>query len=96
VSTPFIYTAQKELFKQKAATSKPDNRQTENEECNPFGNSTEEKSESGLTGLSEYLPHTDQIFTLTVTSHKHNCTHSFSVYVAFHGELLSPLPDSIM
>jgi hypothetical protein len=96
VSTPFIYEAQKELEKQRHINIQAEDMQEGSEECNPFGNNTEEKTESGSTTLSEYLQYIDELSHMTGTSHKHDCAHSFAVYVAFHGELLSPPPNSIL
>jgi hypothetical protein len=96
LSTPFVYQAQKELAKYKASTLSMENTAGDNEECNPFGNTTEEKTESNFNTLSEYLHHIDELFHLAGTSHTHNCCHSFSEYVAFHGELLCPPPNFIL
>ena len=66
------------------------------EESNPFGNTTEEKAESGTNGLSEYLHHIHELTHPAGSLHKHNCSHDFSVYVAFHGEMLCPPPNFIL
>lgn len=100
ISAPFVYKAQQELEKrqhhaQNIALTMED-LQDNTEECNPFGNNTEEKTESGSNGLSEYLHHIHELSHLPGLSPKHNCSHSFSVYVAFHGELHYPPPNSVL
>ncbi|MEI9908495.1 MAG: hypothetical protein WDO71_01790 [Bacteroidota bacterium] len=89
VSTPFVsaFQQQQDTYTQ---TSDIDEDQAEDA---PFSNTTEEKTETGFNSLSEYLHHIDELSQLKESSHKHNCSHSFSVYVAFHGELLCPPPN---
>lgn len=65
-------------------------------DSSPFGNTTEEKTETGFNSFSEYLHHIDELSHLSGLSQGYNCTHSFDVYVAFHGELLCPPPDSLL
>jgi hypothetical protein len=95
ISLPFVFEAQQQLQKQHLIDNTfPGTAQEESgDDCNPFGNNTEEKTESSSNSLSEYLHHIDELHHLTALAHKHNCSHSFSVYVAFHGELLTPPPN---
>lgn len=89
VSIPFVYAdqqAQKEL-KQKTAQQADDN-------TNPLSNTNEEKSESGVNTLSEYLHEvevTDPIGSPIVTFYKCHPSH---LYFAFHPELISPPPEA--
>jgi hypothetical protein len=95
ISTPFVYAAQQ----QQKAYSQPmpaDEEIPGAEENNPFSNTTEEKAESGSGSLSEYLHHIHELIHPAGSLHKHNCSHDFSVYVAFHGELLCPPPNFIL
>jgi hypothetical protein len=93
VSIPFVNAAQQHQEAQaKTSHNHPD---AEDSSCNPFGNTAEEKAESGSSSVSEYLHHINELTDLSGSLHKHNCSHSFSVYVAFHGELLCPPPNFI-
>lgn len=86
VSTPFVYAAdkvQKEIQKQ---TDK-------NETTNPFANTTEEKSESGGSVLSEYLHDLNllnQHFVILIRLYK---CHSSDLYCEYHPGLVSPPPE---
>jgi hypothetical protein len=87
VSTPFVFASQQAQQNeiQKQAGSDGDK--------NPFSTTTEEKNESSVSTLSEYL------HDLTSTSHNfivltrmYKC-HTYSVYYAYHPELISPPPE---
>jgi hypothetical protein len=94
ISTPFVYAAEQQ---QKAISlSIPLEEEVPgSEDSNPFSNTTEEKAESG-SGLSEYLHHIHELIHPAASLHKHNCSHDFDVYVAYHGELLCPPPNFIL
>lgn len=94
ISLPFIYASQQEQEVYCQTNSMNDDL-PESEDL-PFNGTTEEKAESGFSSLSEYLHHMHELSHLAGSSYKHNCSHSFSVYVAFHGELLCPPPNSIL
>ncbi len=94
ISAPFVFESQKENAKVSRAILPAEDIPEDSDECNPFGNNTEEKTESGSTTLSEYLQHIDELSHLAGTTPEHNCSHSFSVYVAFHGEMLCPPPNT--
>ena len=91
VSTPFVFASQ-----QKAAEyhKMVDNDIPANEEeSNPFGNSTEEKAPSGVSLSEEYLHDhhsSDYYFMLASQFHKFE---DVDIYVAFHGEMLVPPPN---
>jgi hypothetical protein len=93
ISTPFV-----NAFQQQQETCAnahiPDD--AADDAGSPFGNNTEEKTESGSLNFSEYLHHIHELIHLSGSLHKHNCSHNFSVYVAFHGELLCPPPNFIL
>lgn len=90
VSTPFVYACYKDV----AAVEKQQCGQNADEEdCNPFSNTTEEKSHNSFTTLSEYLHdtyHADHHFTIVDRFHR---GHSYDLYLAYHPELLSPPPE---
>jgi hypothetical protein len=90
VSTPFVYAdqqAQKEIAKQEQKASDDDN-------SNPLSGTNEEKSESGVNTLSEYLHDihiADHPSSIVVKYYK---CHPSDLYFAFHPELLSPPPEA--
>jgi hypothetical protein len=89
VSIPFVYASQQKT----AEHSKQANAGNE-EESNPFSNTTEEKTPSNASVSEEYLhdhPSSDCFF-LTI-SQAYNCEDD-GTYIAFHGELLVPPPNA--
>lgn len=61
---------------------------------NPLGNSTEEKSETDVSLLSEYLHHLfqmDHALTAIASTYK---LHPSDLYLAFHPELIIPPPEA--
>ena len=53
----------------------------------------EEKTESSVNTVSEYLTeHARLIFSLSTNKELNKCKHA-DLYVAFHGELISPPPE---
>jgi hypothetical protein len=90
ISTPFVYASYKDAT---AATEKQQCEQPADEDCNPFSNTTEEKSHSGLNTLSEYLHdayHTDHQYSIIDKIHN---GHTYDLYFAYHPDLLSPPPE---
>jgi len=95
VSIPFVTAAQQQ--QQAYSENIPSDKEVPgSEESNPFSNTTEEKAESGSNSLSEYLHHIHELIHPAGPLHKHNCSHEFDVYVAFHGEMLCPPPNFIL
>ena len=97
VSTPFVTSFQKQMAEreksaQKSSSGSCEENNTSN--CNPFANTTEEKTETGSINFSEeYLHHHDETnHTLDDLLKHDNCGHT-ALYIAFHGELLSPPPE---
>ncbi len=100
VSTPFVFSFQQKMnlgesrSLQVPAPSPTD--KDEKSDCNPFANTTEEKTESGSTVnfSEEYLHehHEPESFLSDLLKHA-RCGHS-PLYIAFHGELLSPPPEA--
>jgi hypothetical protein len=96
ISAPFIIPdQQKKMDGSKAGITAQAELPADSEDAdtNPFANTTEEKPESGASSLSEYLHHLDELVlhsTALTTSYN---WHSSALYIAFHGELLSPPPE---
>lgn len=87
ISIPFVYAAEKAL---KAQTQSPSGC----EDSNPFANTTEEKSETNTTSVSEYLiVHISQELTFTVVIKIYN-RHSADLYFAFRPEAIYPPPKA--
>ena len=98
VSTPFVTSFQAQMKEQEKQTKKNTAAACTDKDasnCNPFANTTEEKTESGSLSFSEeYLHdnHHENIHTLDDLLKHDNCQHS-ALYIAFHGELISPPPE---
>ena len=95
ISAPFIADNQLKLAGSENSSRQPDPA-SENDaaDWNSFANNTtEEKTESG-TGFSEYLHEADEFVHCLPGYLRHNCAHASSLYIAFHGELLSPPPEA--
>jgi cytoskeletal protein RodZ len=88
VSTPFVFAAQQ----QRHATEKTPDEDRKN--CNPFSNTTEERSETSVNSLSEYLhDHEVMEHPVIILPAFHKC-HPSDLYFAFHPELISPPPEA--
>ena len=99
VSAPFVTSFQMQMAEREQALHKDCdggcNEKDATTECNPFANTTEEKTEStsSLSFSEEYLhDHYEIIHTIDDLLRHDNCGHS-ALYIAFHGELLSPPPE---
>lgn len=95
ISTPFVYASQQELAKQgKMVNTSGSNAGSEEENGNPFGNNTEEKTPSSSSFSEEYL------HSYHITAHFHTVISMYhklenaDTYIAFHGELLVPPPNA--
>lgn len=97
VSTPIVTAFQiqvaeyeKEMKKNAKACNDKDN-----SNCNPFANTTEEKTESGsITFSEEYLHDHFEIIHTQDDLLKHDNSGHSALYIAYHGELLSPPPEA--
>jgi hypothetical protein len=90
VSTPFVYDAQQSLKKEAQKQSE----QTQDDNSNPFSNTTEEKNESGVNTLSEYLhepPSIEKNFITLIRLYK---SYPSNIYFEYHPELVSPPPEA--
>lgn len=95
ISTPFIYASQQELAKSSTSSANQTPLAgTEEENANPFGSSTEEKTPKNINSLSEEYIHDqhkmDCLFSVDLQYQK---TENARTYIAFHGELLVPPPN---
>jgi hypothetical protein len=89
LSTPFVYDAQQSLKKEAQKESKQTGDNT-----NPFSNTTEEKNESSVNTLSEYLhepPCIEKNFIMLTRLYK---GYPSNIYYEYHPELLSPPPEA--
>ena len=93
VSLPYVYSFQKELAKQESKSATNDS-PADNEESNPLANSTEEKAPSS-TVSEEWLHHSDEHNYIFSYKLNHDHCHSYDVYVAYHGEVQCPPPNSL-
>ena len=100
VSTPFVTSFQQQIKSGESrllqvSTPSCSEQEDEKTSCNPFANTTEEKTESGsITFSEEYLHehHEPESFLSDQLKHA-KCGHS-RLYIAYHGELLSPPPEA--
>ena len=87
VSTPFVFATQqcqqKEIQKQAGS----------NEDKNPFSTTTEEKNESSVSTLSEYLHDLNSMNDHFVVLKRIYKGHTSDLYYAYHPELISPPPE---
>lgn len=93
VSCPFVLASQHQLAKEGKITQTQSPPGGSEEENNPFGANTEEKT-PGATSFSEeflHAHHTAHHFPVTDPAyHKYE---NAGTYTAFHGELLVPPPN---
>ncbi len=87
ISTPFVFASQqaqqKEIQKQTGS----------NDDKNPFSTTTEEKNESNVSTLSEYLHDLNSMnHHFIVLKRIYKC-HTSDLYYPYHPELLSPPPE---
>jgi hypothetical protein len=95
VSLPFMYDAQvRQGAYARAFNDTNKNDGSEDSSANPFANSTEEKTPSSINLSEEYLHHYEEQIQFADNKLKHTHTHFYEVYVAFHGDLLSPPPET--
>jgi hypothetical protein len=93
ISAPYVYAAQ--TAKHSLISNLCDSQQEE--ECaNPLTNTTEEKTESGVNSLSEYLHEAHILEHGFVIIEKYEKCHADDLYFAYHPELVSPPPDAII
>jgi hypothetical protein len=94
VSAPFIVPDQQDGKMANSAQADIPADNNEDSDTNPFSNTTEEKPESGANTLSEYLHHMHEMVHCSTTLTTSYNWHASELYIAFHGELLSPPPEA--
>jgi hypothetical protein len=93
VSTPFVFASQQKNTVCHQMTDVNSNLPVNEEESNPFSNSTEEKAPSGFSASEEYIHnHHSSDYYLMAASQFHKLEDA-GIYVAFHGEMLVPPPN---
>lgn len=90
ISIPFVYAAQSD----QALTALQCDDQQEEDCTNPLTNTTEEKTESGVNNLSEYLHEAHSLEHGFIIITKYEKCHADDLYFAYHPELISPPPDA--
>ena len=95
VHTPFVGAFKQEMAKQvKMENTQPD-LALEEDNSNPLGNNTEEKTPSTPTSITEeYIHHAESIHFFLSQSAKFYQYTNADTYTAFHGELLVPPPNA--
>lgn len=84
-SLPYVYEAQQAAKKTVSQTTNSGN---------PLSGTTEEKTSSVNSLSEEYLHHIEDQVDFTVIKKSHVQPHFEDVYIAFHGELISPPPEA--
>ena len=92
VSTPFVYANQLQQAKQEQSTGSSPLCNSE-DDCDPFGNSTEEKTPNSTSFSEEYLHHSDHSTEFFAGASPNHLSQNAGTYIAFHGELLVPPPN---
>jgi hypothetical protein len=85
ISLPYVYESmqlQRQIEKQ------------EKQDDNPLSNTNEEKTESGVPAISEYLHDAQPVVSHFILLTKAYKCHSSDLYFAFHPELISPPPEA--
>ncbi len=89
ISLPFVYNAQQ--YASEISQPNDVNESKTNNNYNPLSNTTEEKTPDQV---QEYLHGQYENLELQTANLDHLHTHECKVYIAFHGELLCPPPNS--
>lgn len=89
VSLPYVNETQ-QVAKKIAAHASPTGN---NSPDNSLAGTTEEKTSSTNTLSEEYLHDHEEQICFSEDKLDHSNYHSYDVYVAFHGELISPPPE---
>lgn len=92
VSTPFVFASKqakqqcaKQMHTEKGCAECPDDAPV---------NQAEEKSEKGVTALSEYLHNQDCDVKQLISHLKHNKGYSTALYFDYHPDQFSPPPEA--
>ena len=93
VSIPFLVAARQQANLDTILITKSDNSATDSE-SEPLSGPTEEKTSTNLNTISEYLHDAASDGGYDTECLGSSVCHSFSTYLAFHGELTGPPPKS--
>ena len=94
VSVAFIYPAQQKLAQQDKVENSKACTAAEDDNCDPFGNTNEEKASGSSTSFSEeYLHDHHASDHLISTVSKIHTLKNHGTYNAFHGEVHVPPPN---
>ena len=89
ISAPFVFSFQEKMDQ----IEKTQSSNTDNDDSNPLASTSEEKTPSTNTFSEEYLHHAEENNINAYSANKSYDHSDESLYIAFHGELLSPPPD---
>jgi hypothetical protein len=92
ISTPFVF-ASKQAKQQHAKQMQAESSCGECVDDDAPVNQPEEKSEKGVSALSEYLHAHDFAIKQLIFHLQHNKCHSTELYFAYHPDLFSPPPE---
>ena len=96
VCLPVVYGAQQDQDSYVATENLPDENAPEDDSDNPLANTTEEKTPNSVNTPSEEYLHdshaAENYIAVPSTEYK---LENVPIYIAFHGELISPPPDAI-
>lgn len=94
VSTPFVFKSQQQADRYEKLIGKNQNVPLDEDDQNPYGNTTEEKAPNGISIQEEFLHenHTSEYFLLLASQHPQ--LENPGIYIAFHGELHVPPPNA--
>lgn len=94
VSTPFVLASQQQLAKEGKVTNTPSPLGACEEEGNPFGANTEEKTPGAASFSEEFLHDHNTAHHFPATDPAYHKCENADTYTAFHGELLVPPPNA--
>ncbi|MBM3417264.1 MAG: hypothetical protein FJY20_12715 [Bacteroidetes bacterium] len=94
VSTPFVFASQQQSDRYERMAGNNHEVPANEDESNPYGNTTEEKAPSGTSVQEEFLhEHHSSEYYLLLASQYHKLENA-GIYIAFHGELHVPPPNA--
>jgi hypothetical protein len=87
ISTPFVYSSRQAVAAENLKKGKAE------QQASPLTGASEERSESGINTLSEYMHEHCLICSYGQPLVKYEKGHTASVYISFHPELHAPPPN---
>lgn len=94
VSTPFVFKSQQQAEQYEKLIGKNQSVPLDDNDQNPYGNTTEEKAPASSSIQEEFLHenHTSEYFLLLASQYPE--LENSGIYIAFHGELHVPPPNA--